>query len=104
MNVGTCPVDFAVDETLQIYLTIPLVDGVCIEIEFHDVIGRDKRRGKAARHQKSTFIFVVSYAYVSKTVHDTLLVENSVRDNEILNESRIGFARSKGRHLLRLLW
>ena len=80
------PVDFAVDETLEIGCTAPRVDGVAVEIEFHDIAGGDQRRRHASRQQEAAWVLVVPGTDMAEAVEHTLCGEDTIGGNEIADQ------------------
>jgi hypothetical protein len=78
---------------LEINGTPLWVDGLALAVEFHDVSAGDKARGHAARQQKVLWVFVVSYADMTKTIDYALVVKDVISHDEIVDQGLIGGQR-----------
>src|SRR5215471_11615294 len=93
-DVGTRPVDLAVDEALQIDAATVRIERVAVEVEGEYVLAAHQRRRHVAGKQKMPGRLVVADAYVSEAVDDTLAVKDAIGDSEPLHECRLARSES----------
>src|SRR5262245_13887421 len=94
--VGARPVDFTVDKSLQRTGTRLGIDGIGVEIVFHDVFSSHQGWGEPARHQVTVRIVRVPDAHMTKGIEYALLGKDQVGHDKIFENSRIDRA-SRGR-------
>ena len=78
-------VDFAVDEAFQKQRPAVRIDGVAVEIEFHDVGGGDQRRRQRPRHQKAIWVGRMTRADMAEGVDHAEVGENAAAGHDILD-------------------
>ncbi len=83
-------VDLPVDKALQVAGAAARVDGVAVEIEFHDVGGGDQRRRHASRQQKAVRVPVVPGADMAKAVEHPLIGEDAIGGDKIADQLAVG--------------
>ena len=86
VDVGTGPVDLAVNEALEIRRATGRVHRVPVEIELQDVGGGHQLRRHRPREQKTIGSRRMPDAHVSHRVEDVLHREDPVRRDEVLDE------------------
>ena len=89
-DVRARPVDFAVNEALQEQGSPPRVHGIAVEIEFHDVVGRDQRGRKRARHQEAIGVGGMAGADMAETVENAEIGEDTAAGHDVFDQGRIG--------------
>jgi hypothetical protein len=77
------------DKAFEIGRAAPRVDRLAREVEFHQIGRRDKPGRHAARQQKALGVLVVTPADMTKAVNDTLVVEDAVGGDEIVDQRRV---------------
>src|SRR5215831_21221414 len=85
-------VNFAMNVPLNVHELALLIDRVGIEVVFHDVLGRDDRRGFGARQKIAIRSTAVAHAYMAVAIEDALVGENAVGGDEIVDCGGIGRA------------
>ena len=80
-------VDLAVDEAFDVKRAATRVERVAVEVELHDVVGRDQSRSHAARQEEARRVGLLPRADMPETVDHALLGENAVGGDEILDEN-----------------
>src|SRR5688572_26331302 len=86
-------VDGGMDEALLIAL--PLVaHRTSFQVVLDEIARSDERRREVARQQKVVRILIVADADMAETVQDTLIGENAIANDEIVDELRAGSARA----------
>src|SRR5271166_2568404 len=84
-NLGIGLVDLAVNKSLDIERAPARVEGVAVEVEFHDVVRCDETRRHAARQQKACCVLLVPRADMPKAVDHALVGEDAVGGDEIVD-------------------
>ena len=93
VDIGTRPVDFAVDEALQVDASSGRVERFAVEIEGDEVFTVHEAGCHVAGEQKVPGRTVVARAHVPEAVDHALVVENAVGEHEPVEERRIGSGR-----------
>lgn len=86
LHFGLGFVDLAMDEALEISGASARIDGVAVEIEFHDIDRSDQRRRHASRQQVASRVLVVPGTDMTKAVEHTLAGENAIGSDEIIDQ------------------
>jgi len=82
-------VDFAVDEAFEKHGSAAGIDRIAVEVELHDVVGRDQRRRERPRHQKMIGVGGMPRADMTKAVEHAELGEDAAADHDILAQRGI---------------
>src|SRR6266849_4470033 len=96
-------VDFTVDESLQRTCAGFGIDGIRVEIVFHDVFSGHQAWREPAGHQVTVRIVRMPDAHVTKGIEYAFLGKNAIGHDKVLDKSRIDRA-SRGRWCLRAKW
>src|SRR5262245_49803034 len=83
LNIGSRPVDFAVDETLEKTSSAVCVECIAVEIIFENVVRSNQRRRERARHEVPVRRRRLAHRHVTERVDDTLCREDSAGCCEI---------------------
>src|SRR5208282_6886517 len=84
-------VDRAVDEAFEIDRAAARVDGRSVEIELHDVLGRDQPRRHAARQEETPGIARDAQADMAEAVDHALVEQYPVGGGEFGRLARMDF-------------
>jgi len=86
VHVGPRTIDLAVYEALQVRPAAARIDRVTGESVFHDVVAYYDRGREAPREMKPICSLRVTYTDMAEPVHHTFVVENVIRDDEIVDQ------------------
>ena len=90
LDLGTGLIDLAVDKAFEIEGATLGVDRIAVAVEFHDVgRGRQARR-HAPRQQEMLGILVMARTDVAEPVDHTLVVEDAIGGDEIVDQCGVG--------------
>jgi len=87
VDVRPGTIDLRVDETLLINRAAATIDGVAVEIEFHDVVGGDAPGRLRLGNQETIRPRRMPHADVAVTVDDALVIEDAVGGDEVLDQT-----------------
>ena len=90
MMTGMGLEDPAVDEAFEIGGAPLRIDRLAARIELHDVGRLNEARRHAARQEEMVGALVVACADMAEAIDDTLVVEDAVGGDEVLDQRRIG--------------
>lgn len=92
-DIGAGAVNFAMDEALQIDFAAARGQWVSVKIEFKNIIRGDKGGRQVSGQEKAINRLVVADADMAEGVDDTVIEENMVGQNQILDKRGIGGRR-----------
>src|SRR5262249_17044808 len=87
VDVRPGAIDLGVDETLLIDRAAATINGIAVEIEFHDVVGGDAPRRLRLGNQKMIRPRRMPHADVAVSVDDALVIEDAVGRDEVLDQA-----------------
>ena len=90
VHVRPSAIDFTVNEPLEVYASAVGVEGSAIEVERDDVVAPHQCRRHVARQQEVHGRLVMAHADVTETIDDTLVVQDAVGDDELVDQRTIG--------------
>src|SRR5690242_20878679 len=96
VDIGTGPIDLAVNESLQIQRATFGIESVAIEVEFQNVGGVDQFRRDGTRQEVPVGIPSVAGTDVSVGIHYTLGRQYAIRRHQVVQQLRIGRTRGVG--------
>jgi hypothetical protein len=88
-HVGPRAKNFAVQITLNEPVAAARIDGIAVDIEFHDVVGGDHLRRKRARHQEALGMARMPHRDVARRVEHALIGQDAARRREVLQHAAI---------------
>jgi len=83
-------VDFPMDEALQVGPLSRFGQRLPIVPVADDVVPRDQPRCPIARQQKDLRVTIVPHTDMAKAIHDPLVVQNTIRLHELVDEVGVG--------------
>src|SRR6266852_7508519 len=86
--------DLAVNEALAHRLSSPRIDRAAVQIVLHDVLGHHQFRRERARQKIALGVAFRAHAYVSVSVDDAVLGENSIGRDEVFDQVHLFPLRS----------
>ena len=87
VHVRPCAIGGAVDEPLQEYPAVALIDWIGVEVELHDVLGGHERRRQRARHQVAVWIRRMPDAHMPGFIEHALLGQDAIGRDEVFDEN-----------------
>ena len=88
-DLGACPENFAVDKAFQRRL-LNLADRTAVQFELLDVRHRHRGRRPRLGHEKQVRMLIVPRADMSEPVEHALIRENSIGQDQVFDQCRIG--------------
>ena len=81
--------NLAVQIALDEAVAAARIDGVAVEVEFHDVVGRDHLRRQRARHQEALGMAGMAHGDVAGGVEHALVRQDAARRRQIFQRGAI---------------
>jgi hypothetical protein len=88
-HVAPCAENLAVQITFDEAAPSTRIDGVAVDIEFHDVVGGDHLRRERARHQKPLGMARMPHRNMAGRIEHALIGEDAARRGEVLQYGAI---------------